>query len=50
MAVCFLLFLKGTAVDERYFRMAEDNLYSELSIALEIPKEEMEKYIAEHLE
>lgn len=41
---------KVTATDERYFKMAEDNLYSELSIALEIPKEEMEKYIAEHIE
>lgn len=41
---------KVTATDERYFKMAEENLYSELSIALEIPKEEMEKYIAEHIE
>lgn len=41
---------KVTATDERYFRMAEESLYSELSIALDIPKSEMEKYIAEHIE
>lgn len=41
---------KVTATDERYFRMAEENLYSELSIALGIPKGEMEQYIAARIE
>ena len=40
---------KVTATDERYFRMAEDNLYSELAMALEVPKDEMENYIAAHM-
>lgn len=41
---------KVTATDERYFKMAEDNLYSELSIALNVPKEKMEQYITQHIE
>ena len=41
---------KVTATDERYFRMAEDSLYSELSLALDIPKDDMEKYIASQIE
>jgi len=40
---------KVTTVDERYFRSAEDHLYSELSISLEIPKEEVKKYIQERM-
>lgn len=36
---------KITATDERYLRLAQDNLYSELSIPLEIPKEQMDNYI-----
>lgn len=40
---------KVTVTDERYFRIAEDNLYSELSLALNIPKEEMEQYITAHM-
>ena len=36
---------KITATDERYLRMAEGNLYSELSIALGIPESGMEDYI-----
>lgn len=40
---------KVTATDERYFRMAEDNLYLELSMALSIPKTEMVQYIAEKI-
>lgn len=35
---------KITATDERYLRMAEGNLYSELSIALGIPESGMEDY------
>lgn len=41
---------KITATDERYFRMAEENLYSELSIVLGIPKEEMEEYITSRID
>lgn len=39
-----------TATDERYLRQAEDYLYSELSIPLGIPKEQMESYITENIE
>lgn len=41
---------KITATDEKYLRMAEDYLYSELEIPLEVPKEQMEQYIARHIE
>lgn len=41
---------KITAIDSRYFKQAEENLYSELSISLNIPKEEMEKYITDKIE
>lgn len=34
-----------TDLDERYFRSAEENLYSELSLALGVPREEMVDYI-----
>ncbi len=36
---------KVTAVDAKYFRIAEDNLYGELAIALDIPKTEVATYI-----
>lgn len=36
---------KTTAMDEKYLRMAEENLYSELSLVLDIPKEDMVEYI-----
>ena len=32
---------KGTAIDERYFELAENNLYSELAFALNKPKEDI---------
>ena len=41
---------KITATDERYFKQAEDNLYSELAIPLGIPKEEMGEYITKRIE
>lgn len=41
---------KLTAVDARYCRMAEDNLYGELAIALEIPRDEVESTIARMLD
>lgn len=34
-----------TAKDEKYMHMAEDSLYGELSIALEIPKEQVLEHI-----
>lgn len=41
---------KITALDERYMRTAENELYSELSLTLGVPKTEMEDYIREKLE
>ena len=40
---------KETATDERYFKMAEDSLYTEFSISLDIPRQEVEQYIAERI-
>lgn len=40
---------KVTAVDERYLKMAEDNLYSELSMLLGVPKNKMVDYISSRL-
>lgn len=40
--------LKGfkiTALDSRYFKQAEDSLYGELSVALDVPKNEMRAMI-----
>lgn len=37
---------KVTAVDAKYFHIAEDSLYGELAVALQIPKDEVENYIA----
>ena len=39
---------KATVVDDRYFHQAEEQLYGELAIALNIPKEEVGGYIAEY--
>ena len=36
---------KATTIDERYFHAAEEQLYEELSIALDMPKDEMREYI-----
>lgn len=41
---------KVTAVDAKYFRIAEDNLYGELSVSLNIPKAEVEDYITMEME
>lgn len=41
---------KVTATDEKYFKMAEDYLYSELSIALGLEKNEVERYIKNKIE
>lgn len=37
---------KVTAVDAKYFHMAEDNLYGELAVALDMSRDEVEDYIA----
>lgn len=37
---------KVTALDAKYFRLAEDNLYGELAVSLQIPKSEVESYIS----
>lgn len=41
---------KVTAVDAKYFRLAEDSLYGELAVALDMPKEEVESYITGEME
>ncbi len=40
---------KITATDDRYFKLAEENLYSELGFALSKEKDEMEEFIANRL-
>lgn len=41
---------KSTVVDERYFRLAENSLYSELGFVLQKDKEEISQLIAESVE
>lgn len=41
---------KVTAVDSRYFKLAEDFLYGELSIALGISRDEVRSYIADSID
>lgn len=40
---------KITAIDERYMKMAEDHLYSELSAVLDIPKNDVPAFIGEKI-
>lgn len=40
---------KVTAVDAKYFHIAEDSLYGELAVALEMPKDEVESYITKEM-
>lgn len=40
---------KITATDDKYFKQAEDLLYSELSFVLKVPKENMEQFIEDTL-
>lgn len=40
---------KVTATDEKYLKMAEENLYSELAMLLGVPKNRMENYITVRL-
>ncbi len=41
---------KSTAVDERYFRIAENRLYEEFALALGIDREEIKDYIRNYIE
>lgn len=41
---------KESAVDGKYQRLAEDSLYGEIAVALDIPKESVEEFITERLE
>lgn len=41
---------KITATDEKYLRMAEEDLYAELSMALGVPENEMGAYITKRVE
>lgn len=40
---------KSTATDEKYLKMAEDNLYSELSMLLDIPRKDMVRYLTSRI-
>lgn len=41
---------KVTAIDAKYFRIAEDNLYGELAVALNIPRTEVQTYITSEID
>ena len=41
---------KITAADKKYFQMAEESLYGELAIVLELEKEQVKEYIIKHVE
>ena len=41
---------KVTAVDAKYFRIAEDNLYGELAISLKMTRNDVEDYIVNEVE
>ena len=41
---------KETAVDSKYFRIAEDNLYGELAVSLKIERKDVCRYITEQLQ
>ena len=40
---------KATATDEKYLKTAEENVYTELSMLLDIPKNKMEDYIQDRI-
>ncbi len=40
---------KSTAVDDRYFKLAENHLHNELAFALNVNKEEVTRIIFEHI-
>lgn len=41
---------KVTAVDEKYFKMAEENLYGELAVSLGMTKEDVKDYITDRVD
>lgn len=41
---------KATSTDEKYLKTAEENLYTELSMLLNVPKNKMEDYIHEKIQ
>lgn len=41
---------KNTAVDEKYLKIAEEYLYGELAISLDIPREEIKDYVVQQVE
>ena len=41
---------KGGQLDERYRKRAEENLYGELAVALDLPKDSVEAYIKKIVE
>ncbi len=41
---------KLTAMDSKYLRMAEDNLYTEFSLALQIPVSEVQEQVSDRLD
>ncbi|MCM1091663.1 MAG: CarD family transcriptional regulator [Butyrivibrio sp.] len=41
---------KVTAVDAKYYRLAEDNLYGELAVSLQMQRGEVEDYITKEME
>ena len=41
---------KSTAIDEKYFRIAETRLYEELALALEIDREEVKAFVRTYIE
>lgn len=40
---------KGTSMDERYIKMAEDSLYGELAVLLKMPRQEVKFYILDRV-
>ena len=41
---------KAIADDEKYFKIAEDTLYAELAIALDMDPENVKKFILDHMQ
>ena len=41
---------KSTAIDERYFRIAENRLYEEMALALSVDRDEVKGYIRRFIE
>lgn len=41
---------KAIASDEKYFHIAEENFYNELSVSLEMSREAVEKFVQERIE